>query len=151
MADKDNKQDVSRRNLLSAITGISVIGVLAAPFVAVSQFIYPPASKLTLPPPLEVGNINEVPIMGIREFQYNGTPGTLIRLSQDEFKAFYKRCTHLGCIVTWNGDKEVFECPCHGAEFGASGEVVTGPAPTPLIELFVNIESGMISVQERRA
>ncbi|NIS60099.1 MAG: Rieske 2Fe-2S domain-containing protein [Proteobacteria bacterium] len=41
-------------------------------------------------------------------------------------------CTHLRCIVRWNQQKKVFECPCHGAEFNAFGEVLAGPPPRPL-------------------
>jgi len=41
-------------------------------------------------------------------------------------------CTHLRCIVRWNGQKEIFECPCHGAEFNDVGEVLAGPPPRPL-------------------
>lgn len=41
-------------------------------------------------------------------------------------------CTHLGCVVPWNGPENKFKCPCHGSQYNSEGKVVRGPAPLSL-------------------
>lgn len=64
---------------------------------------------------------------------------------QGRVAALSLECTHLGCLV--NAVDEGFFCPCHGSEFGARGEVHSGPAPRNLDWLPVRVHRGRLWVQ----
>jgi glycine/D-amino acid oxidase-like deaminating enzyme/nitrite reductase/ring-hydroxylating ferredoxin subunit len=49
-----------------------------------------------------------------------------------ELRALSARCTHLGCIVSFNSAERTWDCPCHGSRFGIDGAVLEGPAVRPL-------------------
>jgi Rieske Fe-S protein len=60
-----------------------------------------------------------------------GRPGdqtAVYRDPQGEVHAVSARCTHLGCIVSWNPAESSWDCPCHGSRFSVDGEVIQGPA-----------------------
>ena len=58
---------------------------------------------------------------------FRGTDGTLTSLSST--------CSHMGCRVTWNAAERTWDCPCHGSRFNTTGEVLAGPAASPLKRL----------------
>ncbi len=56
----------------------------------------------------------------------------LVRVADDDYRAFEGTCTHLDCIVEYQSAERRIWCNCHNGEYGLSGEVVSGPPPRPL-------------------
>jgi len=69
-------------------------------------------------------------------------------LGNGEWNVFSRTCSHLGCLVRWDKNKESFLCPCHGAVFNKDGAVVEGPPPEPLQKLETKVEAGVLYVKE---
>lgn len=65
----------------------------------------------------------------------------------DEVRAFSGTCTHLGCQIKWEADKNRFFCPCHLGVFDENGQVVSGPPPRPLDSFEVDIVGNNVFVQ----
>lgn len=57
-----------------------------------------------------------------------GDQTAVYRDPQREVHAVSARCTHLGCIVSWNPAEASWDCPCHGSRFSVDGEVLQEPA-----------------------
>ena len=73
-----------------------------------------------------------------------GEPVLVIR-EANRVVALTATCTHLSCIVKYNGGGVVL-CPCHASAFDLSGNVTAGPAPRPLPSYPVKIEGNKIVV-----
>jgi len=98
-------------------------------------------------PVVEVARVEEVPVGGVKLFRYPtaDVPALLIRLAEDEFAAFFQRCTHLSCPVHYSETTGRIECPCHQGAFDArTGQVLAGPAPRPLPRIRLRIAGGAV-------
>ncbi len=60
-------------------------------------------------------------------------PVVLTRTGNNTFACVTSICTHAGCTIhTFSSFNNSLDCNCHGSRFSAAGEVLNGPALTPL-------------------
>ena len=63
--------------------------------------------------------------------QPDGTPILVIRQNASSYIALSMLCTHAGCQVSPPSGGIIY-CACHGSEFDYHGNVLRGPASSPL-------------------
>jgi cytochrome b6-f complex iron-sulfur subunit len=93
-----------------------------------------------------VAGTADLPVGSGQVFSVNNKPVIVINTS-DGYVALDATCTHLGCILFWNPQREVIACPCHEAYFGTNGAVISGPPPEPLAVYRVQVEGDQIYVE----
>jgi len=131
-----------RRFLITCIGGLAAAGTAAV--------VYPLLTYLSPKKAVSARRAVEIPDTDVSEgkakfFEYEGKTAVVIR-TNGTVHAFSAVCTHLGCIVQWEKEKEQFLCPCHAGRFNADGEVVSGPPPRRLEKLPVAMRDGKIIV-----
>ena len=90
------------------------------------------------------GNVNDFALASVTPFR-NGF-FYLSRLQDGGFLAMSLKCTHLGCSITWNSEKNIFLCPCHHSRFDINGSVITPPATRALDLYQVVIENDIVKI-----
>ncbi|MDE3197425.1 MAG: Rieske (2Fe-2S) protein [Acidobacteriota bacterium] len=122
---------VSRRQLAKFLT-IGSLGMFAGNLWILIRSWF---RRAAVYPRQVVARLSEVPVGGVRLFQYpkQGEQCILIRTAQDEYVAYSQKCTHLSCAVFYARENNRLECPCHQGYFSIrDGSVLQGPPTRPL-------------------
>jgi glycine/D-amino acid oxidase-like deaminating enzyme/nitrite reductase/ring-hydroxylating ferredoxin subunit len=81
------------------------------------------------------GSLRTLPRGEGRLLDLNGERVAAFRDQQGIVKFRSPVCTHMGCLVGWNAAERTWDCPCHGSRFKPNGDVLAGPAESPLPEV----------------
>lgn len=74
----------------------------------------------------------------------SGFPICIYKFNEDKYVASLLKCTHNGCELNVGGG--IYTCPCHGAEFSTSGQVLQGPAERNLGTYHIETDTNNIYV-----
>ncbi|MFD8493776.1 FAD-dependent oxidoreductase [Amycolatopsis sp. NPDC059657] len=82
--------------------------------------------------PAEAADADEIPVDTARVVSDGLGKKGVYRDRMGGTHAVSLRCTHLGCLLRFNGAERSWDCPCHGSRFDVDGAVLEGPATRPL-------------------
>lgn len=164
----EKKQQVSRRQFLNyTLTGVG--GFMAAGMLA-------PMLRMAVDPVLQKSSSGDLVNVGLAVEDITDTPqrvdwtveqvdgwyesevsrsAWVFKDENGEIVALSPICTHLGCVVSWEGSEDhpnEFFCPCHNGRYYKDGTNVPGTPPlTPLPVYEQKVENGMLYLGEEIA
>lgn len=132
---------VGRRRFLRYLLGFSVASTLGLIVAPVLGFLVPPRTGgVALGGKVLAGTTADIPVGTGKVVPLSGKPAIVVNTDQG-VKAYSAICTHLGCVVQWDGASRTILCPCHDGRFSpSSGAVVSGPPPGPLPPITTSLE-----------
>jgi cytochrome b6-f complex iron-sulfur subunit len=143
----DNEKKLNRRDFFRS--SWKILGVVAAAELAIfGVSLLKPVkedSKNKKGSTFKVaGNVDDFVVNSVTVDRVNKY--FLVRESDGGFLALSLACSHLGCSVNWEAEKNQFICPCHSSAFDKHGNVLNSPAPRPLDYYPVVIKEGKVKV-----
>lgn len=121
---------VSRRQMTKFLTLTSLSMFVGNLWIlARSKF----TKKATVFPAVAVAKTDDIPVGGVKLFQYADEQCILVRIGETNFAAYSQKCTHLSCAVYYEHEENRLACPCHEGFFSIhDGSVLAGPPTRPL-------------------
>lgn len=78
-------------------------------------------------------------------YMYQG--GIIIaKINDTTFSALSQTCTHQGATVEYLASESRFHCPRHGSNFDVNGNVINGPAASPLQKYKTSLNGNLLRV-----
>jgi cytochrome b6-f complex iron-sulfur subunit len=148
MSGKDVKERfaATRRFFLNLSLSTILIALLGWFLYPIIKFLIPPA-KTSIDPNILSIPLAQIPCGKSLITKYKGRPIIIVNRG-NEVHALSAVCTHLGCLVKWDSNKEELFCPCHMAKYDINGNVKSGPAPKALFTFKTNLVNDQIIVEE---
>lgn len=131
----DTEEPKTRRALLTA-AGVAGLAYLAALAYPVYRYLESPAEmELSESAVTEVAlkDAQKLPAGSVLMFKFGTRPALLIHHLDGRWVSMTAVCTHLGCTVQYEPERDRIHCACHGGVYNAyTGANVSGPPPKAL-------------------
>lgn len=145
MERAENTAEPPRRRFLAWLTrGFLSLWGLGLAWVLASFFKAPKLGGSVAERVIKVGAEEDLPPGQGRLVRHGREPIWVVRNADGQVVALSAMCTHLRCVLEWDGSRKVLDCPCHEGRFDLNGNVLGGPAPRPLAKYRVETRLGQI-------
>jgi cytochrome b6-f complex iron-sulfur subunit len=136
----------SRRGILRFLLTFSIISTAIGVMTPILGYLWPPTSSAQGGGGrVLMGTLEDIPPGSAKVIPLGTRPVIIVHDEGGEVHGFSAVCTHLACVVGWDVGRKIIACPCHDARFsGATGAVISGPAPAPLPSVDLVVEGDEI-------
>lgn len=141
-----SKDSYSRRDFLNRLGWFATLGTFGGLLAASGRYAFP---NVLYEPSKEfkIGKIDDYP----EGVNFLSDKQIFVVRNQNLIRVVSGVCTHLGCPVKWEPERERWECHCHGSVFNQEGVAIKGPARNPLPWYSVSLSpDGRLFVNERQ-
>ena len=161
MSDLESSQDVPaessrgqnvlcRRALFRGGIGLFGIGYAGAIGYPVYRYVNTPvenAAAAAAVTEVSLPDAHQLKPGSAMMFKFGTSPAILIHHRDGSWTSFNARCTHLGCTVQFEAEKNRIFCACHGGVYDPlSGDALAGPPPKGLSKLKVEVKDDAVVV-----
>ncbi len=126
---------------MASILGLSALGTFLYPLI---RFLTPVEATVAARK-VSIAS-SEIPVGATKDLLIGGVPSIIIHTRDRGFIALSRVCTHLGCLVNYNKERQILICPCHAGIYDLEGNVLSGPPPKPLPRFSVMAEGDQIVI-----
>jgi cytochrome b6-f complex iron-sulfur subunit len=150
--DESNDEGLPRRAFVRLGVGVIGAGYAAAIGYPVYAYLSTPAQRAAEASAVTqttLDGADKLPAGSAMMFKFGVKPALLIHHKDGSWVALSAVCTHLGCTVQFEPDKDRIFCACHGSVYDAkTGANISGPPPKPLTAYKVEAQDGRIVVTQ---
>lgn len=149
---KNTSLKITRRSLLDKAIFLSFGAFFLGLVYPIFKYMMP-SSKVAeaVNNVVKVAKADDLPPNKSMKFRYGRYPAIAFNMA-GTYYAYGAICTHLGCIVHWKDEKgcamsmgEEVHCVCHAGHYNpVTGQVLSGPPPSALPKLKIEVKSGEI-------
>jgi len=133
----------TRRWFLSLLLRLSSIALIGAVLYPIIRYLSPPEVPEAATNQVDAGKTNDPEFLDkqFKIIRFGKDPVIVIKVAEEDFRAFSAVCTHLSCIVNFRKDRRLIWCYCHNGIYDLNGKNIGGPPPRPLTPYTVVLDT----------